>query len=308
MTSRTVSVIITSYNQKLYLKEAVESVLGQTVRPFEIIIVDDHSQDGSQDVIDEYVQKYPAVIRPLYHEKNQGVSAARNHGLAMVRGEFFSTLDGDDRYLPRKLECELELRNRCPECPVIYSNYYQINKLGRRIWLARLWPYQANGDAFVSVFSRKYAMRDMLVDAKCLKTVGGFEESLNLYEDWDWKIRLTKHYPVKYCHKPLLEHRRHSKGLASQSIDKHIDALSYVIKKNANLLEDLSVAQKHGILRSLQAVLEEMKAILALRNGDTSEFLRHTARCIREDPIYMLTRKKLIFDTLRAIFERRKYL
>ncbi len=308
MASPTISVIITSYNQKLYLKEAIESVLGQTVQPYEIIIVDDHSQDGSQDVIDSYVSEHPKLIRTLYHEINKGVSAARNHGLAMVRGEFFSTLDGDDRYLPRKLECELELRNRYPECPVIYSNYYQMNELGRRIWLARLWPYQTEGDAFVSVFSRKFAMRDMLVDAKCLEKVGGFDESFNLYEDWDWKIRLTKHYPVKYCHKPLLEHRRHSRGLASQSIDKHIDALSHVIQKNASLLEDLSVAQRRSILRSLGAVLDEMKAILALRNGHTSEFLRYTARCIREDPVYTLTNKKLIFDTLRAIFKRRKCL
>ena len=301
MASPTVSVIITSYNQKLYLKEAIESVLGQTVQPYEIIIVDDHSQDGSQDTINGYASKYPTLIRPLYHERNQGVSAARNHGLAMVSGELFSTLDGDDRYLPRKLEYELELHNRYPECPVIYSNYYHANEQGRRIWLARLWPYQTEGYAFASVFSRKYAMRDMLVDAKCLEKVGGFDESLNLYEDWDWKIRLTKHYAVRYCHKPVLEHRRHSKGLASQSIDKHIDALSYVMEKNAKLLEDVSVTQRRAILRSIEAVLEEMQAILSLRQGRVAEFTHHVVRCVTNDPLYIGTYRKIALDIMRTI-------
>jgi glycosyltransferase involved in cell wall biosynthesis len=134
--SMKISVFITSYNQRDYLVEAIESVLNQTLQPFEIIIVDDCSTDGSQEVIEEYAQKYPDLIRSFYHEQNIGIPRNKSFALEQVQGDLVTYVDGDDRFLPRKLEMELQTLMNHPEARIVYSNVYHINPKGRR---SHLW-------------------------------------------------------------------------------------------------------------------------------------------------------------------------
>src|SRR5207302_1638938 len=96
-----VSVIITSYNQQEYLREAIESAIDQTVAAFEIIVADDHStKDGSIETIREYAARYPRLVRGLFQEENVGIPKNRNSALRMVKGDHVAILDGDDRLLP----------------------------------------------------------------------------------------------------------------------------------------------------------------------------------------------------------------
>ena len=93
-----ISVYISSYNQKEYLQVAIESVLNQTFLPYEIIIVDDCSSDGSQELIKEYSKKY-SFIRYVFHKENKGIAQVRITALSKVTGDFVTYLDGDDLYL-----------------------------------------------------------------------------------------------------------------------------------------------------------------------------------------------------------------
>ncbi len=90
-----ISVIVPVYNSEKYLKKCLDSILGQTMQDFEIIIVNDGSPDRSQDIIDSYVEQYPDKIKKFYQE-NAGQSAARNRGLLEATGEFISFIDSDD--------------------------------------------------------------------------------------------------------------------------------------------------------------------------------------------------------------------
>src|SRR6185295_19151753 len=92
-----ISVIIPAYNQARWLPECIESALQQTLTAHEIIVVDDGSTDDTREV----VSRYP--VRHIY-QKNAGVSAARNRGIQEATGEWIALLDGDDYWLPRKLE------------------------------------------------------------------------------------------------------------------------------------------------------------------------------------------------------------
>ena len=112
--SAKISVFITSYNQQRYLVEAVESVLNQTLKPFEIIIVDDSSKDGSQAIVEEYGREYPGLIRAFCHKQNLGVAKNKAFAQRQARGDWLSYLDGDDRFLPRKLEKEWEAIEKNP--------------------------------------------------------------------------------------------------------------------------------------------------------------------------------------------------
>src|SRR5918995_1252705 len=112
-----VSVVIPCYNQAHFLVEAIESVLAQSYPRFEIVVVD----DGSTDDTSEVAARYPGV-RYVY-QNNQGVSAARNSGLARSEGEYVVFLDADDRLLPEALEAGLRCLEARPECAFV-SGYF----------------------------------------------------------------------------------------------------------------------------------------------------------------------------------------
>jgi len=120
-----VSVIIPTYNRAGFLPEAVESVLNQTYRDFEIIIVDDGSTDRTKDILRGYVKDTPSVIRYFYQE-NRGEYHARNTGLRNAAGEYISFLDSDDIMLPRNLEIKVKTAEE-EGLKFITSDYYEIS-------------------------------------------------------------------------------------------------------------------------------------------------------------------------------------
>jgi glycosyltransferase involved in cell wall biosynthesis len=249
-----ISVCITSYNQKHYLTEAIESVLNQSVHPGEIIIVDDCSTDGSQEIISAYVGRYPNLIRPFYHERNCGIARTRTKALEAVTGDFVTYLDGDDRFLPPKLDFELRSLLGNPHAQIACSNFHYINAAGTRIgiWADGGEPVP-QGNVFVQVFARDYPkgglFRNELVGYEAWKKVGFYDESLTLFEDYDMRIRLTKQLRTVYCDELLMEYRRHKSGLSRSRAAKKLEAFEYIYRKNCPLLDDLNVSQRRKIKR-----------------------------------------------------------
>jgi len=101
--NNTISVIIPTYNLSAYLKEALDSVINQTYKNTEIIVVDDGSTDDTGDIVTDYAARHPNKIRYIY-QNNRGVAAARNVGITSASGDMIAFLDGDDYYLPNYLE------------------------------------------------------------------------------------------------------------------------------------------------------------------------------------------------------------
>jgi cellulose synthase/poly-beta-1,6-N-acetylglucosamine synthase-like glycosyltransferase len=241
-------VYITSYNQKGYLVEAIESVLAQTLRPNEVILVDDCSGDGSQSVIAGYESRYPELITAIYHAQNQGVSATRTDALRAVTGDFVTYVDGDDRYLPTKLEKEVPLLEQHPAPKIVFSNYYFMTEDGRRVgtWVTKDRPPEGNVfcETFAKDFPKGSLFRNELVPVEALKQVGFYDAKLRMLEDWDMRIRLTKQYPVAYCDEPLAEYRCHRQGLSSLSAEERLATIDYIWEKNRSLLDDVSSAKR----------------------------------------------------------------
>ena len=118
-----VSVIIIFLNEERFLKEAVESVLAQTYDNWELLLVDDGSTDDSPKMAREFVSKYTGKIRYLTHpgHENLGMSASRNLGVHHAVGHYISYLDGDDVWLPHKLERQVALLKQHPEAVMVYG-------------------------------------------------------------------------------------------------------------------------------------------------------------------------------------------
>lgn len=123
-----VSVIIPTYNRSKLLLEAVDSVLNQTYRDFEIIIVDDGSTDDTEQKISRYAGKVTYI-----KQQNAGVNAARNHGISLAKGGYIALLDNDDLWLNFKLASQVTLLNQYPEVGFVFSDFTIRKETGQEI-------------------------------------------------------------------------------------------------------------------------------------------------------------------------------
>lgn len=123
----TVSVIIPTYNRAHLVGRAIQSVLNQTYKDFELIIVDDGSTDNTEDIIKKY-QKKDERIKYIRRKKNKGGSVARNTGINAAIGEYIAFLDSDDEWLTEKLERQMKVfKSTSSEVGVVYSGFFRIN-------------------------------------------------------------------------------------------------------------------------------------------------------------------------------------
>ena len=207
-----ISVIIFCYNFEKYIGECIQSILNQTLTPHEIIICDDHSTDESWKIISKFRTKNPDIVRAFRHNKNIGMIHNCNFGLGQSRGDFISWIDGDDRWLQHKLEVEWETLKRNPECKIAYSNVFTIDKNGNKtsVWHSDNDLKLPCGDAFIPTFARRFfpnnnnVFRNELIYREVYEKIGSRNVDLNIFIDWDFKIRATAKFPIIYTMTKLI--------------------------------------------------------------------------------------------------------
>ncbi len=258
-----VSVYITSFNQKQWLAEAIDSVLAQTFKPHEIIIVDDASTDGSQALIENYRQRFPDLIRPIFHSENRGITRSRIDALSAVTGDYVTYVDGDDRVLPDKLAREVAVLQDNPDAELVYSNFYFMDEKGNRtsLWAEDV-DFVHTGWVFPHVFARNFPKRTLfrneLVACSALKRVGFHDSAIDVFEDFELRIRLTLGVQVAYCDYPLAEYRRHDQSLSNARLGHQLQALDYIFTKNRQLLSVLSQEVRDAVITSYQTWIDEV--------------------------------------------------
>ncbi len=254
----TVAVFITSFNQKTTLIEAIESVLAQTLPPDQIIVVDDASRDGSPDVIRGYQARYPERITAVFHAENQGVAQTRRDALAAVTCDYVTYVDGDDRFLPRKLERELAALQAQPEAAIAFSNSTYITADGRRThsWVTGTPPPQ--GEVFVETLTRRYPRGNLfrmeLVPTAVWRAAGFHRTDLPVLEDWEMRIRLTKLARTVYVPETLSEIRVHRQGLSSAAAAVKLAAFDTIWRASQPLLADLPPATQTAVARQMRCL------------------------------------------------------
>jgi len=246
-----ISVVIISYNFEKYLKECIDSILAQTLQPYELIICDDHSSDGSWAIIESYASRYPHLIKAYRHEKNMGVFYNGTFGGKVWTGEWVCLMDGDDRWLPQKLELEWKSLQQYPEARVAYSNVYKIDEQGRRIeiWYDGKGIKPPSGDVLIEVYSflmfkGRNVYRNQLIHRDAFEKEGHCDEKLKSYWDWDRDIRLAARYKSAYSGMPLVEYRIHGGGTSAGGSSTHLTGLIQVYEKNLSLLNGRTAVEK----------------------------------------------------------------
>ena len=193
-----VSVIIPTYNRAHILGEAIDSVLSQKYNDLELIVVDDGSTDGTKKVVSSYVPRLTYI-----YQEHQGVSAARNRGVEHAQGNYLAFLDSDDLWLQNKLYLQMKLMESNPEALICYTE---------EIWIrrgVRVNPMKKHRKYSGMIFKHCLPLciispSSALINRILLEEVGGFDEGLEVCEDYDLWLRISARYPIYLIDIPLI--------------------------------------------------------------------------------------------------------
>ncbi len=207
-----VSVIIPTHNRADFLTEAIDSVLAQTWRDFEILVVDDGSTDGTRDVIGEYGDR----IR-YFHKPHRGPSSARNLGASKAHGNFLAFLDSDDIWEPDKLDIQMNFALSHPDIKLISCGGYVLgNPRRRKSEIGR----DLSGDLFLNLYQRSFINTSGVVLTRdSFLQVGRFDETIRTAEDYDLWLRVAREFPMAHLDAPLVGIRKHSVKLSKNKLE-----------------------------------------------------------------------------------------
>jgi hypothetical protein len=206
-----VTVVIPCYNQARFLGEAIESVLSQSYRIFEVIVVDDGSTDNTSEVASSYEE-----VR-LVRQENRGLSGARNTGIRHSQGEYLVFLDADDRLLPWALSTGLEHLDAHQDCAFV-SGYCKV--IASDGTPRGEWQHQpADEDPYIALLQKCYipAHSAVIYRREVFHTVGGFDTSLKACEDYEHYLRVARRFPIHHHGEAIVECRRHDANMTRTS-------------------------------------------------------------------------------------------
>lgn len=239
-----ISVIIPTYNRGWILKEAVDSVLSQEFYNFELIVVDDGSEDNSPDILASYGDRIK-VIR----QENKGVSSARNRGIASSSGRYIAFLDSDDLWLPGKLSAQFAFFESNPGALICQTeetwqkNGKRVNPGKRHKKMSGFYFEKALELCMVSPSA-------IMVKKNLFDMVGLFDETLPACEDYDMWLRVNCRHPIYLIDTPLIIKRggHHDQLSGMHSLDKY--RIQSIIKLIENSL--LSGDQRKLAIKALE--------------------------------------------------------
>ena len=256
-----ISVVIPSYNRKEFLKRSIDSAINQTKKPFEIIVVDDGSTDGTETMI-----KSDYDFVKFIKQKNKGVSAARNIGIEVSIGEWICFLDSDDEWKKDKLEKQIIAIKSNPGYKIFHSNEIWI-KNGIRINQKKKHK-KYGGDIFDKCLDMcRISPSSVMIDKTVFDEVGNFNENLVVCEDYELWLRICDKYRVFFIDEPLIIKYGGHQGQLSysiESIENHrIKALEYLILGNLNRKN-----KRHAIQMLLSKLNIYLKGLVKRRKND----------------------------------------
>jgi glycosyltransferase involved in cell wall biosynthesis len=198
-----VSVIIPAYRAAATIAEAIDSVMGQTHDRFELIVVDDGSDDDTGGIVAAYGSRVELV-----RQANAGVSRARNAGLARARGRYVAFLDADDVWRPRKLELQTELLDSLPHAGLCFTALDRIDEHGHLVETTRALrhPDFVAASLLHSVVINSPSS-SVLARTALVRSIGGFDARFSQCADWDISIRLALRASVEPLDEPLTCYR-----------------------------------------------------------------------------------------------------
>jgi glycosyltransferase involved in cell wall biosynthesis len=272
-----VSAVIPVHNGADHVSEAIRSILGQTRPPIECLVVD----DGSTDATAEVVREFGDAVVYVGHER-EGVSAARNRGARLARGDLIGFLDHDDVWLPTKLERQVEALEDSGRVLALCA----VRVVDERGRILRTQHLRAREDLLTGML-----MFDGTETVSCSSTgllrrdeflkIGGFDPALSVSADWDLLFRVLLGGPIAYVDEPLVRYRLHDTNMSHDIAAMESDMTYALAKAFADPRLPSALTERK---RRVYAALYRMIAGSYLSRGERRAAIRWLAISVRNDP------------------------
>jgi len=226
--SPVVSIIISTCNRAHLIRRAIKSVLGQTFKDFELIVVDDASTDNTEGTVKAFGDERIMYAR---HGENRGGPAARNTGIKLSRGKYIAFLDDDDEWLPEKLEKQVKKIEEAPDSVGLIYTGSEVK--GRKGDVIRTYYPEFRGDVRKKLLlgSLVGSVSRVLIKKECFTNVGLFDESLKSCQDWDMWKRISDHYEFDFVPEILTRIYLHDDTQISTELESLIKGRKGMVEK-----------------------------------------------------------------------------
>ncbi len=265
------SVIIPTFNRANYIKRAIDSVLNQSYKDFELIVIDDGSSDNTPLVLKSYKDK----IKVITNKSNKGVSYSRNIGIKIAKNPIIAFLDSDDEWRKDKLLYQAKFFEKNPSFSIVQTNERWIRD-GAFLNKKKIHLTKEGNIFYNSLHLCLISPSAVAIKKEVFEDVGYFDESFEVCEDYDLWLRVTKKYKVGYIDKELvIKYGGHSDQLSKKYfamdrwrvkallklLEKEIDkeVLKVAIKKSQILIKGAKKHNNKEILDEFEPILKRLK-------------------------------------------------
>lgn len=261
-----VSVNICCYNSEKFIHRSLESVLNQTYKDFEVIVIDDGSKDRTGEIIKGY--KDPRI--KYFYQENRGLSASRNRAIELSSGEYIALIDHDDIWLPEKLQKQIQLFRNKQGIDLVFSNCIVENEKKGKKSLFFLETENFHENPVGKFFERDYMpLLTVVFKKNIVRDIGGFSEEFISGMDYDFIFRFLKKYKFDYIREPLAIYVLHGANTLLQFskkayeeelqvINRHIGAFPEVVKKDQEKIRK-KIAYVYALLTGENLLIDDYR-------------------------------------------------
>ena len=291
-----VSVVIPTYKRSEMLPRAIKSVLSQTYKNVQVVVVDDNNPDSEYRIrTKEIVHQFDGDLRVKYvlHEKNMNGSVARNTGIRNADGEIVAFLDDDDVWKPEKIQKQLEAFDS-EKIALVYCNYEIYNETASKISNPNI-PF-IKGNVFDELMRNNFigSTSFPLLRKSVVDDLGGFDVLLESSQDYDMWIRMARNYYVNYVDEVLVTYYVHGENQITKSYKKRISGHERIIEKNINYYKSHT-----------KAYCETHRKLLCEYAGDGRYFdaLKLCGKVFLKSPFSILSNIKCSLSIIKLIIK-----
>jgi glycosyltransferase involved in cell wall biosynthesis len=290
--SPTVAAIVPAYNAAALLPRSIESILSQTVPVTEVIVVDDGSTDETRQVAESFGPPVKCISQP-----NAGLAGARNSGIRAATSEWIALLDADDRWLPNKIEQQLNAAARHPECVLLYSDATVVLPDGSIAGHFLTDKGPISGWVFDRLLASCFMLPStVMVRRKVLLDAGLFNESFRRVEDYELWLRLAREHQFYMVPDSLTLYERQPDSL-SRNVAAMLMAQIEVLEPLLN--QPLTPSQRANLKKRLGRTYFDLS--YEMRDRDGRQAVSFAWRSLRTDPSHLGSAKLLAASMIAAL-------
>lgn len=268
----TVSINLCCYNSEKYLRETLDSIVNQTYKDWELVIINDGSTDATETIINEYIERGFPII--YHYQNNHGLGYSRNEALKRSKGQFVAFIDHDDVWLPEKLKKQIKFFEDC-SIGFVYCNAIYFSDTSDYAFNLYKMKTQPSGSIFKDLLKRYFLCLSTIVIRRDVITRLSemFDERLHLCEEADLVLRVAYKWHAGYVNEPLCRYRMHENSSSVIRKGLYPKENLIILNKLIEMYPDLSITCKKELLyfRSIIQYLQSVNDIINNKSNNRSD-------------------------------------